>query len=79
MLWEREESLADPATISSAAKRAGLDAAELRANGPLDAELDKLHDQYTNEALAAGVFGAPSYHPARYFGVKTDWSCWIVL
>ena len=60
-LWEREESFADPATISSAAKRAGLDAAELRANGPLDAELDNLHDQYTREALAAGVFGAPSY------------------
>jgi 2-hydroxychromene-2-carboxylate isomerase len=60
-LWEREESFADPATISSAAKRAGLDAAELRANGPLDAELDNLHDQYTKEALAAGVFGAPSY------------------
>jgi 2-hydroxychromene-2-carboxylate isomerase len=60
-LWEREESFADPATIVSAAKRAGLDAAEIRANGPSDAELDKLHDQYTNEALAAGVFGAPSY------------------
>jgi 2-hydroxychromene-2-carboxylate isomerase len=27
----------------------------------LDAELDNLHDQYTKEALAAGVFGAPSY------------------
>lgn len=60
-LWEREESFADPATISSAAKRAGLDAAGLRANGPSDAELDNLHDQYTEEALAAGVFGAPSY------------------
>jgi 2-hydroxychromene-2-carboxylate isomerase len=60
-LWEREESFADPATISSAAKRAGLDAAALRANGPSDAELDNLLDQYTQEALAAGVFGAPSY------------------
>lgn len=60
-LWEREESFADPATIASAAKRAGMDAAELRANGPPDTELDALHDQYTKEALAAGVFGAPSY------------------
>jgi 2-hydroxychromene-2-carboxylate isomerase len=60
-LWEREESFADPAAISSAAKRAGLDAAAVRANGPSDAELDDLHDQYTKEALAAGVFGAPSY------------------
>ena len=60
-LWEREESLADAAAISGAAARAGLDAAALRAAGPSDAELDKLYDQYTQEALAAGVFGAPSY------------------
>jgi 2-hydroxychromene-2-carboxylate isomerase len=60
-LWEREESLADAAATSAAATRAGLDAAALRASGPSDAELDKLYDQYTQEALAAGVFGAPSY------------------
>jgi 2-hydroxychromene-2-carboxylate isomerase len=59
-LWEREESLADPATISSAAERAGFDAAELRP-GHSDAELDVLHDQFTKEALIAGVFGAPSF------------------
>jgi 2-hydroxychromene-2-carboxylate isomerase len=59
-LWEREETLADPATISSAAKRAGFDAAELRS-GPSDAELDVLHEQFTKEALIAGVFGAPSF------------------
>jgi len=60
-LWEREESLADAAAMSAAATRAGLDAAALRASGPADAELDKLYDQYTQDALAAGVFGAPSY------------------
>ena len=59
-LWEREESLADPATISSAAQRAGFDAAELRP-GYSDAELDVLHDRFTKEALIAGVFGAPSF------------------
>jgi 2-hydroxychromene-2-carboxylate isomerase len=59
-LWEREESLADPAAISSAAQRAGFDAAELRP-GHSDAELDVLHDQFTKEALIAGVFGAPSF------------------
>ena len=32
-VWEREETLADPAAISLAAQRAGLDAAELRAGG----------------------------------------------
>ena len=60
-LWEREETLADPAAVASAAQRAGLDAAELRANGPSDAELDALHEQFTNDALKAGVFGAPSF------------------
>jgi 2-hydroxychromene-2-carboxylate isomerase len=60
-LWEREESLADPATLASAAQRAGLDAAALRAGGPSDAELDALFQQYTEEALDTGVFGAPSY------------------
>jgi 2-hydroxychromene-2-carboxylate isomerase len=59
-LWEREETLADPATIASAAGRAGLDAAELRS-GHSDAELDVLHERYTQEALTAGVFGAPSF------------------
>jgi 2-hydroxychromene-2-carboxylate isomerase len=60
-LWEREETLADPAAVSSAALRAGVDAAELRASGPSDPELDALHEQFTKEALAAGVFGAPSF------------------
>jgi 2-hydroxychromene-2-carboxylate isomerase len=60
-LWEREETLADPAAVASAARRAGLDAAELRAGGPSDTELDALHQQFTQEALTAGVFGAPSF------------------
>ena len=60
-LWEREESLADPAAIAAAAERAGLDAVELRAIGPADAELDEIHEQFTRDALQAGVFGAPSY------------------
>ena len=60
-MWEREENLADPAALTAAAQRAGLDAAALRASGPADAELDALLEQYTKEALAAGVFGAPSF------------------
>ena len=60
-LWEREENLADPAALAAAAKRAGLDADAIRKAGPSDAELDKLHDQYTADALKHGVFGAPSY------------------
>src|SRR4051812_35578838 len=60
-LWEREETLADPQAVALAAERAGLDAAALRANAPPDAELGALHDQFTQEAMAAGVFGAPSF------------------
>ena len=60
-IWEREESFAEPSVMASAAQRAGLDAAALRAGGPSDAELDALFEQFTQEALKAGVFGAPSY------------------
>lgn len=60
-VWEREESFADPAVIAAAAERAGLDAAAIRRAAPADAELDRLYDQYTTEAVSAGVFGAPSY------------------
>src|ERR1700694_3328402 len=57
-IWEREETLADPDIVASAARRAGLDAAALRTGGPSDAELDALHEQYTKEAVTAGGFGA---------------------
>jgi 2-hydroxychromene-2-carboxylate isomerase len=60
-LWEMDEPLGDPAVMAAAATRAGLDAAAIRAGGPPDAELDRLYEQYTQEALAANVFGAPSY------------------
>ncbi|MEN3346884.1 MAG: hypothetical protein V7632_519 [Bradyrhizobium sp.] len=60
-IWEREEALAEADVMSAAAQRAGLDAAALRAGGPPDAELDRLYEQYTQDALKAGVFGAPSY------------------
>jgi 2-hydroxychromene-2-carboxylate isomerase len=60
-VWEREETIADPAVMTLAAGRAGLDTTELRAGGPSDEELDALYETYTQEALAAGVFGAPSY------------------
>lgn len=60
-IWEREETLAEPKTMALAAQRAGLDAAALQAAAPPDAELDGLYEKYTQEAVAAGVFGAPSY------------------
>jgi 2-hydroxychromene-2-carboxylate isomerase len=60
-IWELDEPLGDETVMAAAAKRAGLDAAAIRASGPSDAELDGLYEQYTQEALAANVFGAPSY------------------
>jgi len=60
-IWELDEPLAETAVIEAAARRAGIDATAVRAAGPSDAELDQLYDRYTQEALAAGVFGAPSF------------------
>lgn len=60
-IWEREENIGAWSAVEAAAKRAGLDANAIREAGPSDAELDKIHDDYTADALAKGVFGAPTY------------------
>jgi 2-hydroxychromene-2-carboxylate isomerase len=60
-IWELESNLGDEAVVAAAATRAGLDAAAIRKAGPSDAELDRINDQNTAEALERGVFGAPSY------------------
>jgi 2-hydroxychromene-2-carboxylate isomerase len=60
-LWEKEQDIGADATLAECAKLVGLDAAAIRKAGPSDTELDALHDRYTAEAIAHGVFGAPSY------------------
>ena len=60
-IWERDEPLGDAEVMAAAGKRAGVDIAAVKAGAPADAELDQLYDQYTQEGLAANVFGAPSY------------------
>ncbi len=60
-LWEREENIADAAVIDAAAHRAGLDASVLRAAAPVDDVLNAVWEKNTADALARGVFGAPSY------------------
>lgn len=60
-LWEREENIAEAGVLAAAAERAGLNAEAIRRDGTTDSELDALHDKYTADALAQGVFGAPSY------------------
>ena len=59
-VWEREENMAEAEVLGAAAKRAGLDAAKLRAGAPDDAKLDAIWDANTAEAVTRGVFGAPS-------------------
>lgn len=60
-LWVRDENMADPAVLAAAAARAGLDSAAIRAGGPSDEALDAAWTENTAEAVARGVFGAPSY------------------
>jgi 2-hydroxychromene-2-carboxylate isomerase len=60
-LWEREQQLSDEATMADCAERAGIDLAALRAAAPDQAALDAAWQKNTDDALARGVFGAPSY------------------
>jgi 2-hydroxychromene-2-carboxylate isomerase len=59
--WERDENIADLTVLAAAASRAGLDAESLLARAPPGAQYDALLTANTEEALARGVFGAPSY------------------
>jgi 2-hydroxychromene-2-carboxylate isomerase len=60
-LWEREESIADEATLAAAAGRAGVDLSRLKRKAPPAEVLDATWENNTREAIARGVFGAPSY------------------
>ena len=60
-LWELDQSFADADVVASAAQRAGVDLARIKAGAPSDAELDAIWDKNTSEAIGRGVFGAPSY------------------
>ncbi len=60
-LWERQERFTDPVAVAAAATRAGVDLAAVKAAAPDDGTLDARWQKNTEEALAQGVFGAPSY------------------
>jgi 2-hydroxychromene-2-carboxylate isomerase len=60
-VWEREEDIAEPATIRAACERAGVAPALIAAAEPSDAVIDGIWEANTREAIARGVFGAPSY------------------
>ena len=59
-LWEMDLDPADPAVQDEAAKRAGLDAAQLREALSLE-EAKAQWEKDTEEAIAKGVFAAPTY------------------
>jgi 2-hydroxychromene-2-carboxylate isomerase len=56
-IWELDANLGDEAVASCGV----LASPSIRKAGPSDAELDRINDQNTAEALERGVFGAPSY------------------
>jgi 2-hydroxychromene-2-carboxylate isomerase len=60
-LWELDQSIASADVLAAAAKRAGIDAAAVLAQALPPAELEKIWAANTAEAIARGVFGAPSY------------------
>ena len=58
-VWAEERNMADEATLAAILEEWGFDAGLMeRARAP---EVAAKHDTFTEEALAAGVFGAPSY------------------
>jgi 2-hydroxychromene-2-carboxylate isomerase len=59
-LWEQERDIADHATVAAIAGECGLDAAKLgaRANEP---DIAARYGALTQEAIARGIFGAPTY------------------
>ena len=58
-VWVQERDIANPATLAELLAEGGLDAALLAASR--SPAVQSLYDAYTQQALDAGVFGAPSY------------------
>ncbi|MEO1695038.1 MAG: 2-hydroxychromene-2-carboxylate isomerase [Pseudomonadota bacterium] len=60
-LWERDTNIAEEAVLATACKRAGLDYDQLSQKDGEHQSLDDVWNENTEEAIARGVFGAPSY------------------
>ena len=58
--WAEDRDLLDPAAMIDVADGLGLDGSALWEDSRSE-ETGTLYDAYTEEAMAAGVFGAPSY------------------
>ncbi len=59
-VWAEERDISDPATLTAIAAGLGLEADALLAKAG-EAELQAAYEALTEEAVARGVFGAPSY------------------
>jgi len=68
-VWEREQDIADPATLQAAADAAGFDGAALAAAAG-SAEVEREYDANTAEAIEREVFGVPwfVYEGVPYWG-----------
>jgi carboxymethylenebutenolidase len=58
-VWAQERNIADPAVLSQLLSEQGLPAQAM--DKAQSQEVQERYEQYTQEAIAAGVFGAPSY------------------
>ena len=57
--WAQERNIADPKVLAELLNEQGLDAACLeKANSQ---SVQETYERYTEQAISAGVFGAPSY------------------
>jgi 2-hydroxychromene-2-carboxylate isomerase len=59
-MWTEERNIADAATLKEIAAEQGHDADALLARSEA-ADIEAAYSTYTDEALAAGVFGAPTF------------------
>jgi 2-hydroxychromene-2-carboxylate isomerase len=58
-VWAQERDIADPAVLAQLVAQCGLPAERLaQSRAPA---VDERYEQYTRQAIEAGVFGAPSY------------------
>jgi carboxymethylenebutenolidase len=58
-VWAQERNIADPALLAQLLSEQGLPAQAMEKSH--SQEVQERYEQYTQEAIAAGVFGAPSY------------------
>ncbi len=60
LVWIEDGNIADEATAIEVANRAGLNGEELLKESQ-DPEIKALYEKNTDDAIARGVFGAPTY------------------